>query len=81
MGLLRKNGQAEVLAETGLVPASVCARLGGYSLSAIHRAIARGVLTGEQIGARRYVNWASFRAFVGPLADKLPTSAQAAVGA
>lgn len=81
MTMKRRSKTAPLLAPTGLVPASVCARLGGLARTSIHRAVERGALQGHFVGARLYVDWASFRAFAGPLAALLPETAQAAVEA
>lgn len=67
------------LVAQGLVPAAIAARWGAYALSTIHRAVAAGALPGQRVGRRLYVEWHAFRGYVGPLADQLPDTAQAAV--
>lgn len=73
------NSRDGALIDAGFVPASVCARWGAYNLSSIHRAVVAGTLTGQRVGRRLYVKWATFRQYVGPLAAQLPETARAAV--
>jgi hypothetical protein len=64
----------------GMVPASVCATLGGYALSSLHRAAASRRLRAERAGRLLYINWSSFLEYVGEtLAASLPKSAEAAL--
>lgn len=65
----------------GYVPAGIAARFGDYHLSSVHRAVAAGRLAGQRVGRRWYVEWAAFRAYVGPLGAQLPATPAAAVEA
>lgn len=68
------------LVDQGFVPMGVAARWGSYDRSSIHRAVARGALIGQRVGQRLYVDWGSFRSFVGgPVAATLPATAAQAV--
>lgn len=67
------------LADSGLVPAAICARWGHFARSTISRAVDSGTLTGQRVSRRLYVEWRSFRVWVGPLAEHLPPTAHAAI--
>lgn len=65
----------------GYVPAGIAARFGDYHLSTVHRAVAAGRLAGQRVGRRLYVDWESFRRYLGPLGAELPATPAAAVEA